>query len=93
MRRSGLVGLTILSVACFGIRAPSALADCPDCRHQTHHDCGRCYDVRVYRYVDKPDVFRSELRPKFAYGITFHRSRNPASCTCGQRSRNWRRQP
>ena len=52
------------------------------CDHRSPSREGVCrVRARVYTYVENPQVFRSELRPKLSYGIDFY-------CVCIPRSRS-----
>ncbi len=64
--------------------------------------CGRdyradCYSVwgvclRAYTYVEDPQVFRSEYRPRFSYGVMLCPSRRVLEPQSRVRSRSWRGQ-
>lgn len=90
MRSSVWIGLAITCVAHAAQAASSA--DRSGTRHRIHCNNGGCYDMRMSRYVDKSDVFRSSFAPKFSYSIHVHRMWMPASRKT-QRRRNAHRLP
>lgn len=68
MRSSVLIGLAITCMAHAAQAASSA--DRSGIRHRIYCNNGGCYDMRMSRYVDKSDVFRSSFAPEFSYAIS-----------------------
>ena len=78
--------LTAGSICCSIGAASSSLAGWCD-RGLPSRDGEWRLEARVFTYVDDSQVFRSELRPKFSYGVEFYcvRMLRPRTASGGMR--------
>ncbi len=75
MLRNIIVGLAIGTSAFGSVPvATSGTAGWSNCGQRAHRDCACRTRVRVSRYVENPQVFRSEYRPRFSYRFVFYRN-------------------